>query len=348
MLYIVTGANGHLGSTIVKYLIEDKKKVRGLVLKGSDISMLKSLNVEIIYGDVRNIESLIALFDYEPQEKVCLIHTAGIISITENNKSAMYDVNVIGTNNVLKLAKKYGITHFIYISSVHAILEPKEDSIITEPKGMYPKEVMGTYAQTKAEATKNVFEHQKLGFSTTIVYPSGIIGPYDSGNGYMTKMIIKYMNRHLNARIKGKYNFVDVRDIAKAILSIAENQIEGQFILSGHSIELKDLFLIMKTIAGKKKKAVVVSTWFLKVVMPLVTLYYKMRKQTPLFTKYSLYTLRTHCNFSHERATHFFNYRPRKIEETILDTTKWLISKDIIKDKKTVSHVQSHFKTTLN
>lgn len=46
----------------------------------------------------------------------------------------------------------------------------------------------------------------------------------------------------------------------------------------------------------------------------------------PLFTRYSLYTLRSPSQFSHERASRELGYQTRPLEETIADTVRQLIS----------------------
>lgn len=65
--------------------------------------------------------------------------------------------------------------------------------------------------------------------------------------------------------------------------------------------------------------------------MPIVKLaasffkaYYNARKQVPLFTRYSLYTLRSKSSFSHKKADCELGYRTRSLDRTISDTVQWL------------------------
>lgn len=81
-LYIVTGANGHLGGTIVRMLQKKGAPVRGLILPGETAAALEG--VSYIEGDVRNIESLRPLFENTQGYEVYVIHTAGIIDISEH------------------------------------------------------------------------------------------------------------------------------------------------------------------------------------------------------------------------------------------------------------------------
>ena len=59
-LYVVTGANGHLGSTILRKLIQSGEKVRGLILPAE--SPFFPEEAEYVKGDVTDVDSLRPLF----------------------------------------------------------------------------------------------------------------------------------------------------------------------------------------------------------------------------------------------------------------------------------------------
>lgn len=64
---------------------------------------------------------------------------------------------------------------------------------------------------------------------------------------------------------------------------------------------------------------------------PIAELYYKIAKTKPLFTSYSIYTLQSNSNFSHEKATKELGYHPRELMETLRDTFDWLKEEKIVK-----------------
>ena len=74
--------------------------------------------------------------------------------------------------------------------------------------------------------------------------------------------------------------------------------------------------------------------WFAKMSAPLAEIYYKIKKQPPLYTSYSLYTLTSNALFSHEKATKELNYQPRPLQETLQDTIDWLVEVKKIKPYK--------------
>lgn len=346
MLYVVTGATGHLGNTLIQTLVNEGKRVRAFVLDKENVDMIKDLPIDIVRGNVLNVESLRTLLNLEgtpyKYEDVTLIHTAGIISISSRENKMMYNVNVNGTQNILDLVKELGIGHLIYISSVHAIPEPTEDIAICETTTFSSDLVVGPYAKTKAEATRRVTEAYLAGYPITIIHPSGIIGPYDFGSAHMSTMI-NYFNNKLNARIDGKYDFVDVRDVANAIISAAAKKAYGHYIISGHQIELRDFFKTMQEIAGRKRKAFVFTHAFIKMFLPLLERRAYKRHKPPLFTRYSLYTLTSHSNFSHAKATKDLGYEPRPIDLTIKDNALWLVNQKRINHPKTVRFILNKF-----
>ena len=148
-LYIVTGANGHLGSTIVRMLLKRGALVRGLILPFESTPALKG--VSYVEGDVREIESLRPLFENSQDYEVCVIHTAGIIDISEHVSPLLYDVNVNGTRNILTLCREYAVKRLLYVSSVHAIPEKDHFQVLHEVRRFSPDWVVGGYAKTKAE-----------------------------------------------------------------------------------------------------------------------------------------------------------------------------------------------------
>lgn len=340
MLYILTGATGHLGINLLDTLVSNNHDIRVLVLPHDNTSMFPNGNIKIYQGNILDKESLKHIFDlsktpYKPED-VCVIHAAGIVSIATKKDPLLDKVNVEGTKNILEFVKSYHLGHMIYVSSVHAIPEPEHGTIIREIDNFNPDQVKGHYAKSKSLASKFVFEAFKEGYPITIVHPSGIIGPNDYQGGHMGQMIESFLNGQLNSRINGAYDFVDVRDVSNAIYTISKGKHLGCYILSGHLITIKEMFDELQKLSGKKSKAPVFANWFVKLWAPLIEWVYKLRGKKPLFTPYSLYTLQSNATFSHEKATLTFNYQPRDYKTTLCDTAMWLLEKKRITRKRTI------------
>lgn len=322
-LYIVTGAKGHLGSTIIRLLQKRGETVRGLVLPSQKTGDIP--HVHYIAGDVCDKESLRPLFEKTEGCEVYVFHTAGIISIAKEVTPQMYAVNVDGTRNVLALCEEYKVKRLLYVSSVHAIPEVDHLSVLAEVEHFSPDLVVGGYAKTKAEATQAVLDAVGAGkLDAVIVHPSGILGPYDESGNHLVQMVKEYVTGKLPACVKGGYDFVDVRDVAVGCISALEKGKTGQcYILSNRHYEVKEVLGMAKKEGGGRKLPVL-PMWVAKAAAPFMEWRAKRKKRRPLYTKYSLYTLSSNDKFSHDKATAELGYKPRDLRQTIADTVTWL------------------------
>ncbi len=322
-LYLVTGAAGHLGSTIVRKLVETGKSVRALVLPGE--KNIPDGNIDVCFGDVCDIDSIKSFFQNSDNKKLIVIHCAGIVSIASKYQQKVFDVNVIGTKNIVNLCERYKVEKLVYVSSVHAIPEKPKGEAITEINNFNPNEVIGFYAKTKSEATSIVLAAAKRGLNANVVHPSGITGPFDSGRGHLTVLAIDYYKRKLTSGINGGYDFVDVRDVADGVIACCEKGKLGEcYILSNQFYTVKEILFMFHEITGKKEIKRILPLWFIKLVAPLAETYYKILRQPPLFTAYSIYTLNTNAVFNNEKAKQELGFKTRNIKETLTDTINWL------------------------
>ena len=333
-LYLVTGAAGHLGNTIVRKLLAAHKEVRAFIIPGDHMPLTSDL-LTVIEGNVCDKKSLKPFFANRGNKKTYVIHCAGIVSIASKYQQKVYDVNVNGTKNVLDLCLAEKVDKVVHVSSVHAIAELPAGQTIKETSTFDPDKVVGLYAKTKAEASAYALSLADKGLDISIVHPSGIIGPYDYGHGHLQQLIIDYMNHGLTAIVKGGYDFVDVRDVADGIIACCQKGRKGEcYLLTNQYYSVFEIMKLLHEITGRKEIKTVLPMWFAKMSAPLAEIYYKIKKQPPLYTSYSLYTLTSNALFSHEKATKELNYQPRPLQETLQDTVDWLVEVKKIKPYK--------------
>lgn len=316
-LFIITGANGHLGGTIVRMLNGRPVQVRGLVF--GDKKKQDTGSIHYYSGDVREPETLRPLFEGCEDMETIVIHTAGIIDISNHVSPELYDVNVNGTKNILALCREYLVKRLVYVSSVHAIPEQKRGNVTGEIRDFSPDAVVGGYAKTKAEATREVRRAAQEGLDAVVVHPSGILGPYDRSGNHLVQMVAEYLHGTLPACVKGGYDFVDVRDVAEGCLLAAEKGRKGEcYILSDRYCEIREVLEIAGDVSGKKKLPVL-PLWMAKMAAPFIQLHARRKKRRPLYTAYSLHVLGTGERFSHKKATEELGYHPRDLKVTIRD-----------------------------
>lgn len=320
-LFIVTGANGHLGNTLLRMIADDSMEIRGLILPHEDCK--DTGNIHYIKGDVRDLESLRPLFETQEEREIYVFHTAGIIDISKKGSPLLYDVNVTGTKNMLILCQQYHVKRLVYVSSVHAIPEKDKYSVLTEVSHFSPRKVVGAYARTKAAATQAVLEMTHQGLDAVIVHPSGIIGPYDRSGNHLVQLITDYLKGNLPACVHGGYDFVDVRDVAQGCIQAMEKGRSGNcYILSNRHYEIREVLEMAQKIADGKRFTVL-PMWMARMAAPMIQRHAKRKNERPLYTAYSLYTLKSNDKFSHDKATRELGYYPRDLFETIKDTVQW-------------------------
>lgn len=326
-IYLITGADGHLGSTLVRLLRRREAQIRGLVLPGHQGKDVPGLTY--VQGDVRDKESLRPLFAGIPRgTQTIMIHTAGIVDISQEVSQRVWDVNVGGTKNILSLCQEYGVSRLVHVSSVHAIPEGDKSTVLSEVDHFDPDEVVGGYAKTKAEATQAVLDAAAIGLDAVVVHPSGILGPYEGSGNHLVQMVSDYLHGKLPACVSGGYDFVDVRDVAMGCLLAAEKGRRGEcYILSNRHYEVREVLQIVRSTAGGRRLPVL-PMWMAKAAAPMFQGIAKMQKKRPLYTSYSLHTLESNDKFSHDKATAELGYRPRDLRETLRDTAAWLRSNE--------------------
>ena len=330
-IYIITGANGHLGSTLVRMLEKQDCLVRGLILPQEHAT--DHGNVTYYKGDVRKRETLLPLFADTQGAQVIVLHTAGIINIAKKASPTIYDVNVNGTKTVAALCLEKKVKRMVYVSSVHAIPEKAKPLVLKEVYSFSPQQVTGGYAKTKAEATRLLLEEIKHGLDAVVVHPSGILGPYDAHCNHLVQLVSDYICGRLPACVNGGYDFVDVRDVAQGCLLAADKGKKGEcYILSNRHYEIKELLKMVRSICGGRRLPVL-PIWLAKAAVPFIQLHAKRTRQRPLYTSYSLYTLQSNDRFSHDKATSELGWRPRDLYQTIADTIAWLKKSQTCKAK---------------
>jgi dihydroflavonol-4-reductase len=247
---------------------------------------------------------------------------ASIISTLSSNFKRLYQTNVVGTRNILDLAVENKAVRFVYVSSVHALIEEPWGTINRERIDFDPKAVHGVYAKSKAMASRLILSYRDR-LNLVILHPSGIIGPYDYQYSQTNQVFYDFLKGKLPLVIKGGYDFVDVRDVASGVIAATQNGIPGEnYILSGRYVTIDEM---MKVVSGyaRKKRPKVLPLWIARMVAPFVEAWSHLTRKRPLFTPYSLYTTSSNGHFSHDKATKAFGYAPRSIEATIYDIYRW-------------------------
>jgi nucleoside-diphosphate-sugar epimerase len=172
MRVLVTGANGFLGSALVRRLLRDGHEVRAFARSRQRAENVADLPLEVVYGDVVDPESLrSAMGDIE-----VVHHVAGLASDWAP-LSAFESVNVTGVENVLTAARATGVRRVVHISSaaVHGFAgyRDRRESDPTPPTP-FP------YVETKRRGEEIALAaHADGGPEVVVMRPGNVYGPRD-------------------------------------------------------------------------------------------------------------------------------------------------------------------------
>ena len=172
-----------------------------------------------------------------------LIHLAGLVSFSLKDKELLHRVNVEGTKRVLQAAKAAKVGRLIHVSSVAALgysddaARPVREDFAFDWRIAEKNEKH--YMLTKHLADEAALKARKKGLDVTLVYPGLMFGPGDRKNS--ARLILALKKRSILFSLPGGTNIVDVRDVARAIASLAARPREGEYLLSGHNLSFKQV-----------------------------------------------------------------------------------------------------------
>lgn len=249
MSTLVTGATGYIGSAVIRQLLDKGKTVRCLVRETSSLKNLANLDVELVYGEVRDMESLHRAL--ESCNKV--YHLAANYANWLPDAGLMYQVNEEGTRNVLTACKTAGVKKIVYCSSVAALgahgKNPANESALFNLNS-----TKDHYYISKYRAEQVAMEFVRRGLPVVIVNPANPIGPGDIAPTPTGALIISILKGKLPGYVDGGINLIDLTDCARAIVAAMEKGKVGEkYILGNRNISIKQYFDLIVTVAGRGK-----------------------------------------------------------------------------------------------
>ena len=259
MKYAVTGGAGFIGSHLVKKLVEH----------GNEVIVIDNLNT----GKKQNIEKIskkidffeVDIRDFSAIEDILknidgVFHEAALASVQDSFRipDEFFDVNVNGTENIFKIAKKLGIK-VVYASSSSVYGNPISIPI-KENDGKNP---FNPYAKTKLEDDKLAEKYAKSGLKVIGLRYFNVFGPRQSKEyAGVIRLFLERIQQGLPPLINGDglqvRDFVYVDDVVNANILSMESDIDSEFFNIGTNsvISVLDLANIIIKFSGLKLKPI--------------------------------------------------------------------------------------------
>jgi UDP-glucose 4-epimerase len=253
MKYIVTGGAGFIGSYIVKKL----------VARGDSVTVIDNLNT----GKEENLESVrnkivflkdsvlnMSLLEKETRNVDGIFHQAALASVQDSfsKRDEYYDVNVKGTENILKLAKKNNFK-VVYASSSSVYGNPEQIPI----KESDAKNPINPYAETKLKKEELAIKYSEMGVKVIGLRYFNVFGKGQSKEyAGVLKLFLERIRDKLPPKVNGDgtqfRDFVYVDDVVNANILSMDSEISHGFFNVGtnSSITILDLAKIIVKSSG--------------------------------------------------------------------------------------------------
>ncbi len=259
MKALVTGATGFVGSQVAAALVRRGDHVRVLRRKTSSMIALDGLDVECVFGDILERESV----DAAVRGCDVVFHVAAVSSYWRARREEVYRVNLEGTRTVLDACLAAGIPRMVYTSSVAALGAPRNGRPADETQSLGRDEERWAYAHSKHLAEQEVLAAVAHGLSAVIVNPAIVIGPGDH-NQISGSLIVEMAKWPLPAAPPGGVSVADIDAVVQGHLAAAERGRTGErYILGGENLTYNEITAVIAEIVGRRAPRWTIPAWVL-------------------------------------------------------------------------------------
>jgi len=266
----LTGGSGFVGQNIIPILIANGYEVQALARSTKSIKLVSKLGAKPIKDDLTDLSEST---QHSLKECDYVLHSAALMDFTYDPKP-FYDLNVIATQNLLKLSRAANIEKFIYISAAPVIpgspiVNLSEDQAGKElPSALYPK--------TKAIGEQEVLNANDKSFQTISLRPPAIWGP---DNHHFDDLLENVKN--------GKWRWIGggnqilstihVKNLGNAILASFNSDIGGEafFVTDGERRSMKSFFKSILEAQGLNPGDKVLPLWIASIVANSIEVIWK-------------------------------------------------------------------------
>ncbi|QJX46216.1 NAD-dependent epimerase/dehydratase family protein [Hymenobacter taeanensis] len=285
-MIFVTGGSGLVGSFLIAELIARGESVRALY-RGENTPQIPGADqVEWVSGDLRDALGLrVALAGVTH-----VFHCAGLVSYAPQDETALQQINVEGTANVVDACLERPGIRLGYVSSVAALgSKPGEQPTGTVQLDESAKWDLGAehnaYATSKYLAELEVWRGIAEGLQAVAVNPSVILGPAD-WNRSSTRLFRYVYNQHA-FYTPGNINVVDVRDVVDMLVRLTlDTTISGErYVLSAQAIPLHEFLGQAAACFRRKAPTVAVPEWAAETIWRFEHVRSVLTGARPLITK---------------------------------------------------------------
>ncbi|MGD8400280.1 MAG: NAD-dependent epimerase/dehydratase family protein [Bacillota bacterium] len=260
---LITGANGFIGSHVVRFFCNQTVRVGCLVREGSDLKNIDGLPVELRYGSLEDYDSLVRAlhgFDF-------VIHIAGMAR-DWGKYQEFYQTNVVGSLNLLRACLANQIKDMIFTATNSVYGEEnyhglKDETSPHRPHYRYFADrifpcQLNYYRETKAIAKEKAIEFAKAhDLNLTVLEPVWVYGEREFHTGFFEYLDTARQGiPFLPGSSHNRFHLVYAGDLARAYWLAFQKRLSGIncFIIGNqHADYMEKVYATFCEKAGLKK-----------------------------------------------------------------------------------------------
>jgi nucleoside-diphosphate-sugar epimerase len=283
---LITGASGFIGQNLLEHIDFNKFDVRIITRDLSKVMRVKPDLVEVYQADLTDLASLKAACC----EIDCLINIAAEV----RNQSKQFDVNVLGTKNLIEAVNYCNVKKVIHISSVGVVgLQYSNQTVVVDENA--PCSPKNGYEQTK-KASEDLFLNasKQNNFNLIILRPTNVFGEYHPFNALLNLFKNIEKNSFFFCEKNAIVNYLYVQDLTDLICYLIDKDTENRVFNVGESMLLSDFVKHVSVILNKE-----------------ITVYYLPKFLITFINVLGIHKLRSLSNqvvYSDVRLKSFFKY----------------------------------------
>lgn len=282
MRVLVTGANGFLGSHVVRILLTRGYQVTAFVLQGTSLAPIEGLACDIYQGDLLNHADLEKAFN----ECDYVIHTAAITDMWPTKNAFSWKINFELVKDIAQLVRQKHIKKYIHVGTANSFGYGSKEYPGTELEPFNSEKYRLDYINSKKAAQDYLLSQVNTDnpLPVVIINPTFMIGENDMKPG-PGEMIISVIKGKVPAYAAGGRSFAAVKDVATTIVDAIDRGIIGScYITGGNNLNYKQFFSLIGKIANVKPPKFQIPTFIAIVFASLLQLVAKLKKKKPMLT----------------------------------------------------------------
>ena len=329
---LVTGSSGFIGSAVIRALLEQGVRVRALLEPGREPGLWPVDDVEIIMGDVRDA----AAVDRAVADIETVFHLAAIYRFWAPDPELFYDVNVRGTQNLLRSSARASCRRVVYTSTVATLGVATADELASEETLVHFEHLFGHYKRSKYMAEHEVLRAGARGLPVVLVHPTFPVGPGDRAPTPTGRTIVEFLNGRIPAYVDTALNIAHVDDVARGhVQAAALGTVGHSYVLGGENVSLYEMLAMLADLCGFDPPSVRLTP---RMVLPIVRTaeWFEARvlRREPTLPSEPVRMATTRMAYDDSLARAALGYTSRPARDALAEAVRWYVDEGFVKPQR--------------